>query len=121
VVLGLLMTCPSAVRAQGPDVQGQTVRRNVPPVNLFAKLDYTRPGLEPVKAAVRAGDLDTARAALLEHFRNRREVQEAPTPQNGYDTARADELPQRRFTWKAPAATGAKRIESWTSVLMSRT
>jgi hypothetical protein len=107
VLFGLLMTSLTAAEAQGPDVEGQTVPRNVPPVNLFDELDYTHPGLESVKATVDAGDLAAAKATLLKHFRTRDEVQEPPPGQDGYDTALADELLRGRFIWKAPAATGA--------------
>ena len=51
------------------DVAAQLIPADVPPVRLFAELNYDLPSLAPVKAAVEAGDLSAAKAALLAHCR----------------------------------------------------
>lgn len=94
------------------------------------RLDITRPELAAVKAAVDAGDWETAVEETVKHFHNRRDVWAAsysdlmtPKIDPKYDTATADVLmkgmvlnadtkqpiPWRKESWWAPVVTGVKQ------------
>jgi hypothetical protein len=94
----MMILTTASVWAQAPDVEGETVPRNVPPPVLFDELNYELPGMEAVKAAVNAGDEDAAKAALLEYFRAREGVAQ-PAPRDNPDTRRGDALLEGRFVW----------------------
>lgn len=71
-------------------VQGQRLTD----ARLFAELDLDRPGLEQVRAAVQAGDLQAAGASLCNYFRQRREPRHCygRLPEGPVDLAAADQI-----------------------------
>lgn len=82
VVFAIVWICAAAA-AVGPKLTE---------AELVAALDLERPGLEPVRDAVRGGDMDAARAALAEYYRTRDSV-EWLWPWRGRDL---DKLPEAR-------------------------
>jgi hypothetical protein len=71
-------------------VQGQRLTD----AGLFAELDLDRPGLEQVRAAVQAGDLQVAGARLCDYFRQRTEPKHfyGQLPEGPVDLAAADQI-----------------------------
>ena len=75
-------------------------------------LDLARPGLETVREAVGAGDRERALLALVEYYRRRRDPAWPLDPDRrpadstpGYDTAAAERVLRREFTFLGRTAT----------------
>ena len=94
-----------------PKARAQLIPTDVPPVRLFEELNYDLPGLAPVKAAVEAGDLSAAKAALLAHFRARPDAQQAPGNNRDYDTTLADNILVGRFIWGDTVCSYGPHVE----------
>ena len=93
------------------DVGGQVIPTDVPPVKLFEELNDELPELAKVKAAVDARDLAAAKAALLDHFRARKDAQSRPKPDPNYDTHLADNILKGIFIWGDTTCSYGPRIE----------
>ena len=106
LLLAAALPCAAVLGADKP-----LIPANVPPVKLFDELDYDLPGLGKVKAAVDAGDLAAAKAALLAHFRAREDAQERPSRNAKYDTHLADNILKGTFIWGDTVCSYGPRIE----------
>ncbi|MDP6777890.1 MAG: heparinase II/III family protein, partial [Candidatus Latescibacteria bacterium] len=84
---------------------------DVPLVELFEELNYELPTMEPVKAAVEAGDTARAKEQLLAHFRAREDAQERPSADLAYDRHLVDEMLEGRFIWGETLCTYGPQIE----------
>ncbi len=98
--------------AVSQDMAAQLIPTDVPRVRLFEELDYGLPGLAAVEAAVEAGDLSAAKAALLAHFRARPDAQERPKDNRDYDAALADKILVGRFIWGDTVCSYGPDIEA---------
>lgn len=97
-------------RENEPGREGSIIPANVSPVELFEELDYRLPELAEVKAAVDAGDLDRAKAALLAHFRARKDAERSKQNPE-VDTYLADNILVGKFIWGDTVCTYGPNIE----------
>ena len=104
-VLFAMLLFAAAAEGKGPGIPS-----NVPPVKLFEELNYALPELAAVKAEVDAGDIAGAKAALLAHFRARKDARR-PVRDPDYDTTLADNILEGRFIWGETVCTYGPNIE----------
>ncbi len=71
IALCTALTVALTLAAFGQDPAAPGIHERIPDRELFEALDLDRPGLEAVSAAVEAGDLDAATAALADYYRTR--------------------------------------------------